>query len=201
LTQQVEDFGFTISSQSVTVLPGGTAVFTFTVNPIDGTTFPSAITFTATGLPQGATYTFAPASVTAGQGSTTVTLTIDVPQTQAGINPANLHPNVQAAMNGASGTAGSRGKPNPSVASRVAPFALALILLPFAGRIRRGGKRMSRNLSMLLLLVAGMAAVVGISGCGSTSGFFAQQQQSYTVTITGTSGALTHSATVTLTVE
>jgi hypothetical protein len=201
LTQQVEDFGFTISSQSVTVSPGGTAVFTFTVNPIDGTTFPAAITFTATELPQGASYTFSPVSVTAGQGSTTVTLTIDMPKTQAGINPANLHPNVQAAINSASGKAGSRGKPNPSVASRLAPFALALILLPFTGRIRRTGKRMSRILSMLLLLIAGMAAVAGISGCGSTSGFFAQQQQSYTVTITGTSGALTHSATVTLTVE
>ncbi|MGA9673560.1 MAG: Ig-like domain repeat protein [Terracidiphilus sp.] len=201
LTQQVEDFGFTISTQSVTVSPGGQAVFTFTVNPIDGTTFPAAITFTATGLPQGATYTFSPASVAAGQGSTTVTLTVDVAQTQAGINPANLHPNVQAARNGADGNAGSRGTPNSTVANRVAPFALALILLPFAGRIGRAGKRMSRLLSVLLLLVAGMAAVAGISGCGSTSGFFAHKQQSYTVTVTGTSGALTHSATVTLTVE
>jgi hypothetical protein len=197
-TQQVEDFGFTISSQTSTVKPGGSAVFTFTVNPIDGSTFPTAITFTATGLPEGATYTFSPASVTAGQGSTTVTLTVDVPQTQAGINPANLHPNVQAARNDKTG---SHRKSNPGVASRVAPFALALILLPFAGRMRRTGKHLGRMLSMLLLLVAGIAAVAGISGCGSSSGFFAQQQQNYSVTVTGTSGALTHSATVTLTVE
>ncbi|MGB6742615.1 MAG: Ig-like domain repeat protein, partial [Terracidiphilus sp.] len=201
LTQQVEDFGFTISSQTVTVLPGGSAVFTFTVNPIDGTTFPAAIAFTASGLPAGATYTFSPASVTTGEGSTTVTLTIDVSQTQAGINPVNLHPNIQRAMNNAGDSAGSRGRPNPSVASGVAPFALALILLPFAGRLRRAGKRLGRTLSMLLLLVAGAAAIAGISGCGSTSGFFAQQQQSYTVTVTGTSGTLTHSASVTLKVE
>ena len=201
LTQQVEDFGFTISSQTVTVQPGGTAVFTFTVSPIDGTTFPAAITFTASGLPAGATYTFSPASVTAGEGSTTVTLTVDVSQTQAGINPVNLHPNIQRAMNNAGDSAGSRGKPNHSVASRVAPFALALILLPFAGRLRRAGKRLGRTVSVLLLLVACVAVVAGISGCGSSSGFFAQQQHTYTVTVTGTSGALTHSATVTLTVE
>jgi MBG domain/Bacterial Ig-like domain (group 3)/Putative Ig domain len=201
LTQQVEDFGFTISSQTVTALPGGTAVFTFTVSPIDGTTFPAAITFTASGLPPGATYTFSPASVTAGEGSTPVTLTIDVSQTQAGINPANLHPDIRRTMNSASANAGSRGTPNRSFASGIAPFAFALILLPFAGRLRRTGKRLGGMLSVLLLLVAGMAVAAGISGCGSSSGFFAQQQQSYTVTVTGTSGPLTHSATVTLTVE
>jgi MBG domain/Bacterial Ig-like domain (group 3)/Putative Ig domain len=201
LTEQAEDFGFTISSQTATVLPGGTAVFTFTVSPIDGTTFPAAITFTAAGLPAGATYTFSPASVTAGESSTTVTLTIDVSQAQAGIDPANLRPNIQRAINNAGNRAGSHGKSNHGVASALAPFALALILLPFAGRLRRAGKKFGRALSMLMMLAAGMAAIAGIGGCGSTSGFFAQQQQSYTVTVTGTSGSLTHSATVTLTVQ
>jgi predicted PurR-regulated permease PerM len=83
----------------------------------------------------------------------------------------------------------------------MAPLALALILLPFAGRLRRTGRRMGRILSILMLAVLGIAAVAGISGCGSTSGFFAQQQQSYTVTITGTAGSLSHSTTVTLIVE
>jgi hypothetical protein len=40
-----------------------------------------------------------------------------------------------------------------------------------------------------------------IGGCGSTSGFFAQQQQTYTITVTGTSGALSHTASVSLTVQ
>ena len=201
VTQLVEDFGFTISSQTVTVLPGGSAVFTFTVSPIGATTFPAAITLTASGLPAGATYTFSPKGLTAGEGATTVTLTVDVPQTLAGINPAKLHPNVQLARSSAGSKTGPRGSLPVGVVSRLAPFALAFILLPFAGRLRRAGKRLGRVLSVLVLLCAGLAAIAGISGCGSTSGFFAQQQETYTVIVTGTSGALSHSATVTLTVE
>jgi hypothetical protein len=46
-----------------------------------------------------------------------------------------------------------------------------------------------------------LAAVAGLSGCGSTGGFFGQAQKSYTVTVTATSGALSHTTNVTLTVE
>jgi hypothetical protein len=59
-------------------------------------------------------------------------------------------------------------------ASRLAPFVLAFILLPFAGRLRRADKRLSRMLSVLLLVTTAMATVAVISGCVSTSGFFAQ---------------------------
>jgi hypothetical protein len=203
LTQLVEDFNFNISStsnnssSSITVMPGGTAVFTFTVSPIDGSTFPAAVTLTLSGLPAGATYSFSPATIAAGAGATVVTLTIDIPQTEAGAKPLTLHPGAQLAVNRNGGSSGGQAG---GVAGRLAPFSLAL-LLPFAGRLRRTGKRLGRMMCALLLLAAVMAAVAGMSGCGSTSGFFGQQQQSYTVTITATSGALSHSTTVTLTVE
>jgi predicted PurR-regulated permease PerM len=94
--------------------------------------------------------------------------------------------------------AGGMGK---NLAGRLASVRLAILLLPFARRMRRNGKRIGRAMSVLLLLAAGMAAVAGISGCGSNDGFFALQQKTYSVTITGTAGSLSHSGTVSLTVE
>jgi ABC-type transporter Mla subunit MlaD len=67
--------------------------------------------------------------------------------------------------------------------------------------LRRAGRRLKRAVSLLLLLGAGLVVAAGLSGCGSASGFFGQQQTTYTVTVTGTSGTLSHSTTVTLTVE
>jgi hypothetical protein len=167
---------------------------------MNGTTFPSAINLTLSGLPTGATYTFSPAMIAAGAEATTVTLTVDIPQTQASAQLLTHRPGAQLAANTRSGLGGGK---TGNLAGRLAPLSLALVLLPFAGRLRRSARRLGRMMSVLLLLTAGMAAAAGISACGgsSASGFFAQPQQSYTVTVTGTSGALSHSATVTLTVE
>ena len=77
----------------------------------------------------------------------------------------------------------------------------SLLLIPFAARLRRARKYLGKALCLLTLLAGGLAALTGLSGCGSTSGFFGQQAESYTVTITATSGALSHSTTVTLNVE
>jgi hypothetical protein len=85
--------------------------------------------------------------------------------------------------------------------SRLAPFSLALLLLPFAGRLRKSSKRLGRLLTVLLLLGAGMAAMAGLSGCGSNTGYFAQAQRSYTITVTVGSGSLSHSTTGTLIIE
>jgi hypothetical protein len=178
----VTDFTIEVAggaSSSATVLPGGTVGETFTVSPANGAgAFSNAITLSATGLPAGATAVFSPASVPAGSGTTTVTLAIQVPQSSA-----------------AWGWAGG------GVAGRLAPFSLALLLLPLAGRLRRGGKRIGRPISVLLLAIAGMAAMAGLNGCGAVSGSIAQTSRTYTVTVTGSSGALSHSAAFALTVE
>jgi apolipoprotein N-acyltransferase len=83
---------------------------------------------------------------------------------------------------------------------RGAPLALAFVLLPFAVRMRRAGRKLSRLLPILLLCVAAAAATFGLSGCGS-SGTPAQSPQSYTLTVTATSGSISRTTNLTLTVE
>ena len=181
ITEFIEDFTVSLVSTSATatILPGGTVSFTFNVAPPSGSTFPATINLSldASDLPTGATYNFSPSSLQAGAGATDITLTVTLPQgLQASTSTGNL-------------------------LRRTAPFALALLLLPFAGRLRKAGNRFSRLLPGMLLLAASLAAMAGMSGCGATIGYFGQAQHSYTVTVTGTSGALSHSTTITITVE
>ena len=173
--------GFTITAPAAaqTILPAHAAAYTITVTAQNGT-FSNAVALGVSGMPAGATASFAPASVTPGSSSATSTLTIQVPWASA--------------SNGRESGGGGLGR-------RLTPFVLALILLPFAGRLRRTGKRLGRMASMLLILAAGMAASAGLSGCDANTGFFGQAQKTYVVTVTGTSGALSRSATVTLIVE
>lgn len=92
-------------------------------------------------------------------------------------------------------------QPAGSMIGKFAPFSLALLLLPFAGRLRKSGKRLGRILTVLLLLVAGMAGVAGMSGCSSSNGIFGTMPKAYTVTVTGTMGTVSHSTTTILIVQ
>jgi len=185
LTEVVTDFTVAVSggSAGVTVLPGRAGVFTLTVSPVSpATTFPAAITLSASGLPAGATAVFSPSTIAAGAGTTTVTLTIQTALTSASASPAP-------------GGAGGQ------LASKLAPLSLAFLLLPLIGRVRKAGKRFSRMLVVLLLLGVGGVVLAGLSGCGSGVGYFGLAQRNYNVGVTGTSGALSHTSNVNLTVE
>jgi hypothetical protein len=132
--------------------------------PASGT-FPPAITLTASGLPAGATYSFAPPTVTPGSNPVKTMLTIQT-------------------LRAASASVG------------VGWGMFALLLLPFAG-----SRRMRRSLRRgPLLAMLALGALGGLTGCGA-GGLFGHPQQSYTITVTGTSGHISHSTTVTLIVQ
>jgi CSLREA domain-containing protein len=169
------DFTLTLQgSVTQTVIPGSSVNYQLVINPIFGS-YAGPVSFTASGLPTGATATFSPATIGANGGQQTVTATIQTP--------------ALAALNQA-----------PSIGRRLAPLTLALLVLPLAGakRIRWRGRQLS-GWFCLLLVLCGVAAAV--TGCGSPNGFFAQVVKSYDVTITATAGGLQHSTIVTVEVQ
>jgi large repetitive protein len=77
-------------------------------------------------------------------------------------------------------------------------IVLALLFLPFVANRRVRAKLKGRML-LLVLLMAGLTAT--LTGCGSQNGFLLQSPQTYTLTVTVTSGTVQHSQTVTLIVQ
>ena len=171
---QVEDFAIAPSAgtPSVPVVPGASANFTVALTPAAGG-FLSPITLTATGLPPGATYSFSPATVTPGSAVTSSVLTVQTAK------PVSTARNLGSA----------------------AGIALALLLLPFGlSRKARAVVKEARLLSVVGALLL-LGSVAGLTGCGTSNGFFGRPAQTYTVTVTGTSGTLVHSTQVVLNLQ
>jgi hypothetical protein len=186
LNEVVENFTVAPStggSTSATVSQGGQAVYSLVFSPPSGDTFPAAINLAVTGLPVGATATFSPTSIPAGAGPTTVTLTVALPAT--------------AAMQR------QRSPLGPSQS----PIVLGLIFIPLAVVRRRRLQHLGKAAWVLLFLLGGAVGIAGVSGCGGSSGPSQTTSQSgtapqtYTLTVAATSGSLSNTTTLTLTVE
>jgi hypothetical protein len=185
LAQSIQDFSVSMpgsGSSSVTVSAGGTATYSLVVTPVSGSSLLGAVNLSVAGLPSGFTGTFSPSSVPASSGTTNVTLTVSVPA-HAEVLPLQ----------------------RPFGAGAL-PVALGLILLPFAGRLRRSARRLrnpnwSRAVCLMVLGLAGAASLAGLAGCGGGSSNSTPTSQTYILTITAASGADSHSTTVSLTVD
>jgi hypothetical protein len=172
LAENVEDFTLAaVGSGSVSVAAGGLASFPLVITPVGGSTLPGAMTLNVTGLSLDSTGAFSPASVNAGAGTTTVTLNVQMPGKAALERPAR------------------------PFAGGALPLALSLILLPFAGRLRKAARQWQR---LAVLALIGAALAVGLNGCGGNGKL---KSQDYTLTVTATSGSLSHTTTVKLTVQ
>jgi DNA-binding beta-propeller fold protein YncE len=176
--------GFTLASSSgsgvETVLPGGAAAFRLTLAPVSGSTYPDALTLSATGLPAGATAAFSPATIPAGSGATAVTMTVQTVNQQTAQGDT------------------------PFLGGQMGSMALAFLLLPIAGikPVRKGLRKLPGLPVVLAAAALALGAMVCLSGC-SSNGFFNQAPKSYTVVVTATDAVTgAHSSTnVTLTVQ
>jgi hypothetical protein len=161
-------------ANALTVAPGSVAAYTFSISP-NSMNYAGPVTFSVGGLPLGATASFTPSTVPASGGAQTVTMTIQT----------------------AAATAHNRTPFSPLSGSGKAPAMLSLLLLPLVvnNKLRR---RLGTRLSMLVLLIGGLAT---ITGCGSGVRFSLEEPQTYTLTVTATSGSLQQMNTVRLTVQ
>ena len=171
VAQKVADFGVGNTTPTMSADPGAAAAFNITINPVAGVPFTAPVVLTVTGLPANGTASFSAGTVTPGTGGTTSTMTVQSAQ------------QVLTAM-----------EHHQHVKSLEAAAAWAS-LLPLLG-LRRVRRRMPKALLMLALFLGSFGAIAPLTGCGG--GYFGPAPANYTLTVTGTSGNLQRSTTVTL---
>ena len=197
-TQQ-PDFTIGTSQSSATVTQGTDAVYTVNVGSVGG--FNGTVALSASG-PAGATYTFTPASVT-GSGSSTLA-----------VHTGSVAPGGPYTVT-ISGTSGATHTTTVSLTVQAKPAGdFSISVSPSSARIARTGTSTYR---VTITRLNGFTGTVSLSASGfpiGMTGSFSSivnnvstftvhasglpRRRTYTLTITGTSGTLAHSATLTL---
>ena len=199
------DFALAATPASQSIVAGNSTTYTATVTPSGGYT--GTVTFSVSGLPTGATGSFAPTSVTTS-GSSTLTIS-----TTTGV-AAGTYP---LTITGSDGTITHTASVSLVVSAPVVgDFAISAT--PASQTVQAGN---ATTYSTTITPSGGFTGTVNLSASGLPAGASASFAPSsiaggsgsstltvstttataagtYTVTITGTSGTLSHSTTVTL---
>jgi hypothetical protein len=180
LAQTVADFSLSASPNKTTITAGSTSTYTITITPEGG--FSQPISFHCSGAPISVTCT-TPASVSPTGGlyaPFSVTVAMSASSQVLPVAPFH-HP--------ASG-------PRETLEWLLAVIACGILTV--AASMRSRGLQLSTVVTLVLLVCAGCAS----SGIGNNSSPNpANAPGTYTLTLAGTSGSLSHNATVTLTVK
>jgi len=183
------DFSLAIAPTSLTIAAGQTASFTITAAALNG--FNSPITnFACSGEPAGSTCVFSKSSLNP-VGGTTDSLTVSL---QTNSNPYQPRAGTAGGMMGGMGM--------------ILPFStmgiFGMVVVKSRGRRKMAGRYWWRWLGYALgamLLSAVLLYSYGCGGYSSNSATSGTQRGTTTMMVTAQSGSITHSATVTLTVQ
>jgi uncharacterized membrane protein len=172
----VADFSITAGSTTEAITAGQTASYPLTVSGVNGS-FASAVALTCSGAPTLSTCSITPGSVTPGASGAPATMTVATTAPMAAI------------------------RRSPAIFYGLGLPMLGIAFLIPASR----GKSKSRRLTGFAGLAVLLMLLSSLPGCGGGSSAPAPKPGTrpgtYTIGITGTSGSLSHSVSVTLAVQ